>query len=56
MKRKMIQRGLLGFPLGIAIDFVIIVVMSMRTGDGSFYPVASELIDIMKNELNVIIL
>ena len=42
MKKKMIQRGLLGFPLGIAIGFVITVIISMCIGDGSFYPVRSE--------------
>lgn len=47
----MIQRGLLGFPLGIAIGFVITVIISMCIGDGSFYPVTPELIDTMKNEL-----
>ena len=51
MKKKMIQRGLLGFPLGIAIGFVITVIISMCIGDGSFYPVTPELIDTMKNEL-----
>ncbi len=45
MKKKMIQRGLLGFPLGIAIGFVITVIISMCIGDGSFYPVTPELID-----------
>ena len=52
----MIQRGLLGFPLGIAIGFVITVIISMCIGDGSFYPVNPELIDTMKNELNAVIL
>ena len=56
MKKKMIQRGLLGFPLGIAIGFVITVIISMCIGDGSFYPVTPELIDTMKNELNAVIL
>ena len=42
MKKKMIQRGLLGFPLGIAIGFVITVIISMCIGDGSFYPVTPE--------------
>ena len=56
MKKKMIQRGLLGFPLGIAIGFVITVIISMCIGDGSFYPVNPELVDTMKNELNAVIL
>ena len=51
MKKKMIQRGLLGFPLGIAIGFVITVIISMCIGDGSFYPVTPELIDSSNNSL-----
>ena len=32
MKKKMIQRGLLGFPLGIAIGFVITVIIRRVVG------------------------
>lgn len=56
MKKQMIQRGLLGFPLGISIGFVITVIISLCIGDGSFYPVTPELIDTMGNELNAVIL
>ncbi len=56
MKRKIIKRGLLGFPLGIAICFVITVIISACVGDGSFYPVTQELIEKMGTELNAVIL
>ena len=56
MKKKMIMRGLLGLPTGIAIGFVITLIISACIGDGSFYPVTPELIDTMGNELNAVIL
>ena len=56
MKKKIIQRGLLGFPLGIAIGFVVTVLISICAADGSFYPVTPELIETMGNELNAVIL
>lgn len=56
MKRQLIGRGLLGFPLGIAIGFVITVMISICVGDGFFYPVTPELIETMSNELNAVIL
>lgn len=56
MKKQLINRGLLGFPLGIAIGFVITVMISMTKGDGVFYPVTPELIETMGNELNAVIL
>ena len=39
MKKKLIQRGLLGVLLGIAIGYVITVIVSICIGDGLFYPV-----------------
>ena len=56
MKKKIIQRGLLGFPLGIAIGFVITVMISVCIGDGSFYPATQELMETMGNELNAVVL
>ena len=55
MKRKIIKRGFLGFPLGIAIGYVITVIISVCVGDGSFYPVTAELIDTMGNELKAVV-
>jgi uncharacterized membrane protein (DUF485 family) len=56
MKKKLITRGLLGFPLGIAIGFVITVMISVCIGDGSFYPVTPELIKTIGNELGAVVL
>lgn len=56
MKKKTIRRGLFGLPIGIAIGFVITLIISACVGDGSFYPVAPELIGAMGNELNAVIL
>lgn len=56
MKRKLISRGVLGVPLGIAIGFVITIIISACVGDGSFYPVTRELMETMGNELNAVIL
>ena len=56
MKKKMILRGLFGLPTGIAIGFVITLIISACIGNGSFYPVAPELTDTMGNELNAVIL
>ena len=56
MKRKLILRGLFGFPVGVAIGFVITIIISVCVGDGFFYPVTPELIVTMGNELNAVIL
>ncbi|MEA5050314.1 MAG: DUF3021 domain-containing protein [Oscillospiraceae bacterium] len=56
MGKKLITRGLLGFPLGIAIGFVITVMISVCIGDGAFYPVTPGLINAMGNELGAVVL
>lgn len=56
MKKQMIKRGLFGFPVGIAIGFVITVIISACVGDGNYYPVTPELTAAMGNELNAVIL
>ena len=56
MKKKVILRGLFGLPVGIAIGFVITLLISICIGDGAFYPVTPELIQTMGNQLNAVIL
>lgn len=56
MKKKLIQRGFLGVLLGIAIGYVITVIVSICIGDGLFYPVNLKLVNMMGNELNAILL
>lgn len=56
MKKKLIGRGLLGFPVGIAIGYVIMVVISICIGDGLFLPVTPELVNKMGSELNAVLI
>ena len=56
MKKKVILRGLFGLPVGIAIGFVITLLISICIGDGAFYPVTPELIQTTGNQLNAVIL
>lgn len=56
MKKKILVRGLFGLPTGIAIEFVITLIISICIGNGSFYPVTPELIGATGNELNAVIL
>ena len=56
MKKPIIKRGLVGFPVGIAIGFVITLIISAFIGDGYYYPVTPELIGSTGNELNAVIL
>ena len=56
MKKKLIQRGILGFPLGIAIGHVITVIGSICIGDGLFHPLNPELVRTMGDELHAILL
>ena len=52
MKKKLVTRGLLGLPIGVAIGFLIPLFISLLIGDGNFYPVTPELAARMGSELN----
>lgn len=54
MKKKVIGRCLLGAPLGVAISFLITVIISITVGDGNYYPVVPELISDFGNEINAV--
>ena len=56
MKRKIIMRGLFGLPTGIAIGFVITLIISACIGDASFHPAAPGLIGAMGSELSAVVL
>lgn len=56
MKKNLIQRGFFGFPIGIAINYIITLIISILIGDGLFYPVNPDLINTMGNELNAVLL
>lgn len=56
MKKKILLRGMLGFPLGIAIGYLISIFTSLMLADGYYSPCTPELIDAMGNEINAVML
>lgn len=56
MKKKIILRMGLGFPIGITIGYFITILISLCWADGYYAPCVPELISIMGNEINAVIL
>lgn len=56
MKKKIILRGALGIPIGIAIGYLITIVISLVWGGGWYSPCVPELADRMGNEINAVLL
>lgn len=56
MKKKMITRSLLGFPIGIAIGYFITILGSLAWANGDYSPCAPELTAAMGNEINAVML
>ena len=56
MRKKIMKRMWIGLPVGIAMGYIITLIISACIGDGTFYPVAPELTEKMGNELNAVIL
>ena len=56
MKKQMILRGLFGFPVGIAIGYVITIMISAVWGKGFYLAATPQLINALGNELNAVIL
>ena len=56
MKKKIVQRGLLGFPLGIAIGYVVTIGLSLAFADGFYSPCVPELILAAGSEIRAVIL
>lgn len=55
MKRKVLFRCLLGAPIGLAISYLITVLISAAVGDGNYYPVVPELAEAWGSELNAVL-
>ena len=51
MKRKIILRSVLGFPIGITIGYLITILISIVWADGYYSPCVPELISVMGNEI-----
>ena len=56
MKKKLLLRGALGFPIGIAIGYVITICISLMWADGYYSPCAPELAEALGNEIRAVIL
>ena len=50
------MRSLLGFPIGIAIGYLITILTSLGWANGYYLPCVPELISVMGNEINAVIL
>lgn len=55
MKRKVFLRVMLGFPLGIAIGYLITIFISLVWANGYYSPCVPELADVMGNEINAVL-
>ena len=55
MKKKVLQRGLFGFPIGIAIGYIITIIISLVQGDGYYSPVVPSLIDEVGSEIGAVV-
>ena len=56
MKKKIILRGILGFPIGIAIGYLITIFISVIWAKGYYAPCVPDLAVTMGNEINAVIL
>lgn len=56
MGKKAVFRGMLGFPLGIAIGYVITIFISLIWGRGYYSPCVPQLIDEMGSEIRAVVL
>lgn len=56
MKKKLILRGALGFPIGITIGYFITIFISLIWAEGYYSPCVPELVTAMGNEINAVII
>lgn len=56
MKKNIIVRGSIGFPIGITIGYLISIFTSLIWADGYYSPCVPELISVMGNEINAVLL
>lgn len=56
MKKKVFLRGLLGFPIGLAIGYMITIAISLILANGYYSPCVPELISVTGSEINAVLL
>ncbi len=55
MKKEIIRRSLLGGLTGLVVSEAITIIISLIIGDGTYYPVVPELVEICGTELNAVL-
>jgi len=56
LKKKIFHRILIGFPIGISIGNLIMILISLRWANGYYSPCVPDLITAMGNEINAVII
>lgn len=56
MKKKLILRGALGFPIGITIGYFITIFFSLIWAEGYYSPCVPELVTTMGNEIKAVMM
>lgn len=56
MKKKIVLRSISGVPLGLAIGYLITIMISLIWADGCYAPCVPELAAIMGSEINAVLL
>lgn len=55
MKKKILLRSLSGFPLGLAIEYLITIIISLILADGHYYPCVPELASNLGSEMSAVL-
>ena len=55
MKKKIFLRALLGFPLGIAIGYIVTILISLVRADGYYSPCVPQLVESMGSQINAVV-
>lgn len=56
MKKQFFLRSMLGFPLGIALGYIITIIISLTKGQGYYLPCIPILVEMTGNQINAVIL
>lgn len=56
MKKKIILRSLLGFPLGVFLGYTITILISAIAGNGNYVPCMPQLVEDMGSEIGAVLL
>lgn len=56
MKKKILLRGISGFPLGVAIGYLITIIISLIWANGYYSPCVPELVVMMGSEIKAVLL